>query len=299
MMLYIYAALAYASTPYMTGEHGVNWMTTTALTLRVYASMELCGKRFCCICRDSSEFPSFSCSRSDAYSSVYVCCHYAFTLTRLLRLASLLLRLPRGYRSPKRRAHKRKKSDAPPKRKSEKSVFTSPKDKRKRAISPSALERKDAAKKLSNAHAYESLTVAMRNSLRQESNSIVDVLINDHYKIPESPAEPTNEQVKGHSKLYGDSALSTNVKAIVSAIYAKLRDERQQRVNAEYQAHAWMLIKSVDEVKKLIALIKRAKVEERGAPRSSLLEVRKSRFIRLWLDYCVSLLERGLTLFWP
>ena len=275
-MLYIYAALAYASTPYMTGEHGVNWMTTTALTLRVYASMELCGKRFCCICRDSSEFPSFSCSRSDAYSSVYVCCHYAFTLTRLLRLASLLLRLPRGYRSPKRRAHKRKKSDAPPKRKSEKSVFTSPKDKRKRAISPSALERKDAAKKLSNAHAYESLTVAMRNSLRQESNSIVDVLINDHYKIPESPAEPTNEQVKGHSKLYGDSAPSTSVKAIVSAVYAKLRDERRRRVSSKRRADERTLAKAARDASRLVALAKRLKAEERGAPRPASLEARES-----------------------
>ena len=81
MILYIYAALAYASTPYMTGEHGVSWMTTTALTLRVYALMELRGKRFCCVCCDSSEFPSFSCSRSDVYSCVYVCYHYTLTLT--------------------------------------------------------------------------------------------------------------------------------------------------------------------------------------------------------------------------
>ena len=155
-------------------------------------------------------------------------------------------------------------------------MFMSPKDKHKRVISPSTLEYKDTTKKLSNAHAHESLIATMHNSLCQESNSVVDALINDNYKAPELPEEPTSEQIKGHSKLYGDSALSTSVKAIVSAAYAKLRDERQQRVNAERQAHAWVLIKSVDEAKRLITLVKRAKVEERGAPRSSSLEVRES-----------------------
>ena len=68
MILYMYAVLAYASTPYMTGEHGIGWMMMIALILCAHAFMELYGKRFCCICCDSSEFPSFSCSRSDVYS---------------------------------------------------------------------------------------------------------------------------------------------------------------------------------------------------------------------------------------
>ena len=58
MILYIYAVLAYVSTPYMTGEHGINWMMMIVLMLCVYIFMELYGKYFCCICCDSSEFPS-------------------------------------------------------------------------------------------------------------------------------------------------------------------------------------------------------------------------------------------------
>lgn len=152
----------------------------------------------------------------------------------------------------------------------------SPKEKYKRVVLPSTLEYKDTAKKLSNVHTYESFIVTMYNSLCQENNSIADALINDHYKIPELPARPTNEQVKDHSKLYGESVLSTNVKAIVSTIYAKLCDEYQLRVNSEYPELTWMLIRKIDEIKKFIALIKRIKVKERGAPRSSLLEARKA-----------------------
>ena len=68
MILCMYAVLAYVSTPYMTGEHGINWMMMIVLILCVHIFMELYGKYFCCICCDSSEFPSFSCSRSDVYS---------------------------------------------------------------------------------------------------------------------------------------------------------------------------------------------------------------------------------------
>ena len=58
MILYMYAVLAYVSTPYMTGEHGINWMMMIVLILCVHIFMELYGKYFCCICCDSSEFPS-------------------------------------------------------------------------------------------------------------------------------------------------------------------------------------------------------------------------------------------------
>ena len=60
MILYMYAVLAYVSTPYMTGEHGINWMMMIVLMLYVHIFMKLYGKYFCCICCDSSEFPSVS-----------------------------------------------------------------------------------------------------------------------------------------------------------------------------------------------------------------------------------------------
>ena len=138
-----------------------------------------------------------------------------------------------------------------------KSLFMSPKDKYKKVMLPSTLEYKDTTKKFSNVHTYESFIVTMYNSLCSENNSIVDVLINDNYKIPELQSNPTNEQLKDHSKFYGESILTTNVKAIISSVYAKLCDEYQQRVNSEYPALSWMLIRSVDEVKKFIAFIKK------------------------------------------
>ena len=69
------------------------------------------------------------------------------------------------------------------------------------------------------------------------------------------------------------SVLIANVKTIVSTIYAK---EYQQRVNSEYSNNKWTLIKTIEEVKKFISFIKKIKTEERGAQRSTLLDVRKS-----------------------
>ena len=106
MILCIYAVPAYVSTYlrhihiwHMTGEHGIHWMMMIVLILCVYIFMELYGKYFCCICCDSSEFPSFSCSRSDVYSWVYVCYHYALILIHFLRLTNFLLWFPHGFRS--------------------------------------------------------------------------------------------------------------------------------------------------------------------------------------------------------
>ena len=79
-----------------------------------------------------------------------------------------------------KKGYKGKKTNTPPKYKRGKSVFMSPKDKHKRVILPSTLEYKDTTKKFSNVHTYESFIVTMYNSLCQESNSIADVLINDH-----------------------------------------------------------------------------------------------------------------------
>ena len=126
----------------------------------------------------------------------------------------------------------------------------------------------------------------MYNTLYQEGNSIVDILIDENYEIPELPIESSPEEIKDHSKLYGASVLMTSVKSIVSSIYAKLCDEYQQRINSEYPGNKWMLIKTITDVKKFIGFIKKIKFEERGAPRSSLLDVRKSITSSLLLDTC-------------
>ena len=59
MILYMYAVLAYVSTPYMTGEHGINWMMMIVRVLCIYIFMDLYGKYFCCICCDSVNFHHF------------------------------------------------------------------------------------------------------------------------------------------------------------------------------------------------------------------------------------------------
>ena len=155
-------------------------------------------------------------------------------------------------------------------------MLASPKGKLKRAVGPSALERKDASKRLSDAHAMESLVATMRDALRAEGDSAVDALAHEDYEVPASPIESSPEEAEGRSKVYGASALAANAKSIAGSTRAKLRDERQQRVDSERPVSEWTLTKDVDDLKRLIGLAKKAKAEERGAPRSSLLEARES-----------------------
>ena len=168
-------------------------------------------------------------------------------------------------------------------------MFVSPVRKERKTMrqtsGPSTLEYKDPAKKFSTAHTVESFLVFMYNMLSQEGNSISDVLIDPEFSIPVVPEGSPPEVVRDHAKYFGTYVVSNNVKSLVSILYDKMSEDYQQKISSQYPNNTWRTVNSIPQAKEFIKFVKRFKVEEKGAKRSTILEIKKAMVNARQLDY--------------
>ena len=141
---------------------------------------------------------------------------------------------------------------------------------------PSSIDYRDVTKKFSMVHTVESFITQMYNLLCKEGNSIIGILVDSNYQLPTIPAGSTQEVIRDHAKYYGTFVVANNVKSLISSMYDQMSQDYQQKIESHYPEGKWRVINSLDKAKEFINFVKKIKIDEKGAKRTTILEVKKS-----------------------